>query len=150
MAQRTRECPVAMRSCARLRIADLLASSGTPARRAADVAPRFRRAEPEEARARPVGPGDLLGDRGQRSPGLPSPCEAVLEHEHVMARALPFAHEPRTGLERAGARWREVSGAVHRLTEFGEAPLHGRADPAKGLLLQLPRDPQLQDLAADP
>jgi hypothetical protein len=45
---------------------------------------------------------------------------------------------------------REVSGAVHHLTELGEAALHGRADPAKGLLLQLPRDPQLQDLAANP
>src|SRR5829696_9191409 len=115
MEQRTRERPVAIRSCARLRIADLLASSGTPARCAVGVAPTFRGPEPEEARARPVGPGDLLGDRGQRSPGLPSPCEAVLEHEHVMARALPFAHEPRTRLERAGARRREVSGAIHRL-----------------------------------
>src|SRR5215207_6090057 len=100
MAQRTRERPVAIRSCARLRIADLLASSGTPARRSADVAPRFRPAEPEEARARPVGPGDLLGDRGQRSPRLPSPSKAVLEHEHVMALALPFANEPGPRLER--------------------------------------------------
>src|SRR4051812_5962132 len=98
------------------------------ARRAACRPAAFRLPKPEEARTRPVGPGDLLRDCRQRSPGLSAPREAGLENEHIMALALPFAHEPRAGLGLEGPRSCEVSSAVHRVGELGQAALHGRTD----------------------
>src|SRR5215204_5952648 len=124
MAQRTLDRALAGRSCDRLPIAGLLPATGGTGRRAQGLLAPLRLSEPEEARTRPVGAGDLLGNHGERPPGLAVPGEAGLEDEHVMTLAPPFAHELRAGLEPEGARPREVSFAVHGLGELGKAALH--------------------------
>ena len=62
----------------------------------------------EKPRPRPMGSGDLACDDRKRSIAPPVPFDAIGVDEHGVGHATPFAHQPRTRLQRD--RWRCLSG----------------------------------------
>jgi hypothetical protein len=57
-------------------------------------------ANPErEARARPMGTGDLLGDLRERRITHAGILKTIFRHRDGVAVAMSFAHQPRTGLQ---------------------------------------------------
>src|ERR1700755_3132298 len=55
-------------------------------------------AEAKETRARPMRPGDLIGDHRQRPIALAVVFEPVLVHEDGMGVSAPLRHQDRGGL----------------------------------------------------
>ena len=81
---------------------------------------------------------------------LAAPPEAVIEHQHVVGLAMPFADQPRAGPELHRAGLRQVAFALNRLGQVSDLAPDGRAQSAQCLLLQLQGDRQFQQVAADP
>src|SRR5262245_44211520 len=61
--------------------------------------------ETEEARTRPMGPCNLLGDLREGRVACPGIFKAVLRHGDGVRAALPFAHEPSTWLQSKARIW---------------------------------------------
>src|ERR1700751_3477318 len=61
--------------------------------------------EAKEARPRPMGAGDLLGDLGERRITRAGIFEALFRHCDRVRAATPFTHQPSAGLQaEAGIR----------------------------------------------
>src|SRR3954451_5569013 len=149
MAQRTPDLALAGRGALALRMGHLRFGLCGAGWRVRVGLVSFRFVQPEEARARPAGSGDRLGDARQRAPALATPEEPVLGDEHFVDGAAPFAHELGAGLEPDGSRYGEIARALQGAGEFGEPALERRAEAAERLLLELPCDAELEQVAAD-
>ena len=106
--------------------------------------------EPEEARTRPMGAGDLAGDGRERAPGLAVPLEPVFANRHTMSPATPFPDQPAARLRPGNARPPDVTVLYEGSREGREPAFRGGAEPSLDPLLDLPGDTQDQKLAGDP
>jgi hypothetical protein len=91
-----------------------------------------------------MGAGDLFGDLGERRIIQPGIFEAVFRHRYGVGAALPFAHQPGTGLEaKPWIRSDPAFGAKH-LCQRLQLALCGSAETAMLKLLKAVADPAHQ------
>src|SRR5947207_1737173 len=107
------------------------------------------RLQPEEQRPRPRRPGDLSCNGGKRAVARALPGEAVIEHLHVIASTLPFAHQPGSGLQLRTRAYRGRSGFLELLGNPEELALRLWAEAASGEFLHPVCDSSHQQLAAE-
>src|SRR6516162_140901 len=97
-------------------------------------------AQAKEPRARPMRPGDLLGNHRQRPIALALVFEPVLAHEDGMGVSAPLPHQPRAGLQHFPGI--ERTSAFREFSRQGlQAALQCAAWAAMGALLQLIGEP---------
>ena len=77
------------------------------------------------------------------------PGETVIEHQHVVGSALPFPHQPGSGLQLGARRRVGPSGLLELLCKLAELALRLRAQAAQGDFLQPVCDSSYQQLAAE-
>jgi hypothetical protein len=83
-----------------------------------------------------MGPGDLLGNHGQRPIPLTVVFEPVLAHENGMGVTAPLPHQGRAGLQHY-ARVERTSAFLEVCRQNLQATLQSAARAAMGSLLQL-------------
>src|SRR5271154_1089949 len=105
--------------------------------------------QPEEERPRPRRAGDLSRDRGKRAVARVLPGETVIKYQHVVGSALPFPHQPGSGLQLWARRRVRCSGFLELLCNLAEPALPLRTEAAKGDFLHPICDSSHQQLAAE-
>src|SRR6516162_6227931 len=102
----------------------------------------------KEPRARPMCPGDPLGNHRQRPIALALVFEPVLAHEDGMSVSAPLPHQGRAGLQHyVGIR--KTSAFLELSRQDLQAALQRAARPAMGALLQLIGEPPDHQIATE-
>src|SRR5438067_1313324 len=107
-------------------------SSTSRARSASGGPARF---QSEEERPRPRRAGDRSRQGRQRAVVRVLPGEAAIEDEHVIGSALPFPHQPGSGLQLGATPCIGCSGLIELSCNPQKLPLRVRAQAAKSELL---------------
>ena len=77
------------------------------------------------------------------------PGEAAIEYQHLIGSALPFPHQPGSGLQLRASAYRGLSDLLELLCNLAELALLPRAQPAKSDFLHPVCDSWHQQLAAE-
>src|ERR1700738_2937757 len=93
-------------------------------------------AQAKEPGARPMYPGDPLGNHGQRAIAPALVFEPVLAHEDGMGVSAPLPHQGRAGLQHSAGIER-TSASLDLSRQNPQAALQGAGWTALGALLQL-------------
>src|SRR5882724_6320641 len=101
----------------------------------------------EEAWAGPVTAGDLARDHRQRPPVAAPPFEGVFSDDHGVGLTSPFAEELGSRPEAGNATACDVAVPLQGLREVCKTPFGCGAEAAIGVLLELPGDPEQEQVA---
>src|SRR5262249_8388730 len=104
--------------------------------------------EAKEPGTRPMGPGDPVGDHGQRAIALAVVFEPVLADEDGMGVSVPPPHQARAGLRHAAGVER-TSALLELSRHHPQAALHCAAGAAMGALLELIGEPPDDQIATE-
>src|SRR5271170_6363026 len=97
---------------------------------------------------RPMCPGDLFGNHGQRAIALAVIFEPVLANEDGMGVSAPLPHQGRAGLQHY-ARIARKSAFLELSRQNLQAALQSAARAAMGALLQLSGEPTDDQIATE-
>ena len=103
----------------------------------------------EEARPRPVGPRDLLGDRRERGMRTPAIFEAILGHGHDIGLIPPFPHQPCPRPKSRARIGPYTAGLGELLGQPPKPPTSGVGQVAMGIFLDAVGDAPNQEIAAE-
>src|SRR5262245_14749044 len=107
---------------------------------------RFPLLETKESLAGTMNARKLESDFRQHSAACRVPFTAILQNNHMVALAPLFSHELRSRSEAYDSVACDIAVALHSLRQIGEAALHARAQTAISLLLDLPSNPEPQQV----
>src|SRR5207248_1826711 len=100
-------------------------------------------------RPRPWGAGDLSGEGGQRTVAPTLPRETVIEHQHLIGSASPFANQPSSWFQLGTSTPLDLSGLFELLGKLAQLALALWAEPAQREFLHSVCDGSHQQLAAE-
>src|ERR1700680_3138310 len=104
----------------------------------------------EEDGSRPARSGDQARNPAQRSIAAPLILEPVLENDHRVSAAVPFATQSGPRFESSVGSKLRSSFPVELRGECIEAPFNGHAQPTLQAFLPVKRDPAQQQVSAKP
>ena len=93
---------------------------------------------------------NLARDHRERPPLFALPFEAILEDDHGVGLAAPFADEPGTRLEVGDPVPGDITVAFQGLRQINEAAFGRRAEAAISLFLDLPGDAEHEQITRHP